>query len=85
MFHDHENKLLKNEEFADLGTDVVAYMREITGTEILDTFPGKVELDEERNYWALFAANGSPLMVAEKAGDVINGAFYNDLRAVLPS
>jgi len=85
MFHDHTDAILKQEEFAALGTDAVAYVRKITTEEVLEAFPNITELEEGRNYWALFAANGDPLVLADKETDIMSSAFYNDLSAVLPN
>ncbi|MEM9278655.1 MAG: DUF1150 family protein [Pseudomonadota bacterium] len=85
MFHDHKTDFLKQDEFAALGTDAVAYMRKITAEEMTETFPNVPELKAGHDYWALFAANGEPLMLADEASEVKSSAFYNDLQAVLPN
>lgn len=85
MYQNHDKSLMRPEEFAALGTDMVAYMREISGEEISEAFPQSIELDDRRKYWALFAANGTPLMIADQPQDLLNGAFYNNLHAILPN
>ena len=83
MFHNHSNGGLKLEEFVALGTDAIAYVREISGSEIHETFSQEIELDDETTYWGLFAADGQPLMFSDRPDQVLNNAFYNDLKAVL--
>ncbi len=83
MFHEQDNSILKSEEFAALGTDVIAYVREISGAQIHEVFSEDLELERDGKYWGLFAADGLPLMFSNQPDQVLNGAFYNDLRAVL--
>ena len=79
---DQKNPIAKPEDFANLGTETLAYVREISGLEIHTVLPQGVELDEDGIYWGLFAADGQPLMFADQAHQVFNEAFYNDLQAV---
>ena len=83
MFQNHKESAIGAEDFAALGTDAIAYVREISGSEILATFSGDMELEKDQTYWGLFAADGQPLMFSNQADQVLNGAFYNDLHAVL--
>lgn len=85
MYQSSEKELKEMQEFASLGNEVVAYMREITTEEIQDAFPDTPELEPGQRYWALFAADGSPLVLAETQADVSSSAFYNDLQALLPN
>ncbi|MBO6813793.1 MAG: DUF1150 family protein [Rhizobiaceae bacterium] len=88
MFHyndqNHE-QLQEFEDLANMGSDAIAYMRQITAEEIAEAFPGTPELEPGHLYWALFAADGSPLVLADSQSDVSSSAFYNDLEAVLPN
>lgn len=85
MFHNNQNDLLEMQEFAQLGNDVVAYMREITADEIKEKFPGTDELKSGETYWALFAADGTPLVLANNQQHVSNEAFLSDLKTILPN
>ena len=82
--HDHK-ALLEAEEFAALGNNLVAYMREMRGWEIAELIPDTSGLHNQTVYWVLFAADGEPLMVSDQASELMNGAFYNDLEAILPN
>ncbi|MEM7215481.1 MAG: DUF1150 family protein [Pseudomonadota bacterium] len=85
MFHDHKENFLEQEEFAELGTNAVAYMRKISTEEIVRNFPNVPELQAGKDYWALFAANGEPLMLSDQESELKSSAFYNDLQAILPN
>ena len=85
MFHDHKTDYLRPEDFAALGTDAIAYVRKISAEEIREKFPAAPPLKNGQNYWALFAANGEPLMLADQEAEIMSSAFYNDLEAVLPN
>ncbi len=85
MFHNSSEDLLEMQELAQLGNDVVAYMREITAEEIQDKFPGTEELKSGHTYWALFAADGTPLVLANDQQHVTSEAFHSDLKAIFPN
>jgi len=85
MFHDSELNNQNVETLAQMGSDAVAYMREMTTVEIKTAFPETPELEENQTYWALFGADGAPLMLASERVDVASSAFYNNLKAVLPN
>jgi len=85
MFHDAELNKNTQENLAALGTDAVAYMRQMTGAEIVKAFPYTPKLVKTEKYWALFGADGSPLMLASSQSDITSSAFLNDLKTVLPN
>lgn len=85
MFHDSELNNQNSETLAQMGSDAVAYMREMTTEEIKTAFPETPELKANKTYWALFGADGAPLVLASERVDVASSAFYNNLKAVLPN
>lgn len=85
MYQFDSRPLMNAEELAALGIDFVAYVREISGSELDDLLAEGPELDPDRNYWALFAANGQPLMISDQPDEIMNDAFYNDLQPILPN
>ena len=85
MFHDHINSAKSSQDLAAMGTEAIAYMREMTSEEIMAAFPLTPNLDPERKYWALFGADGSPLVLADDQQELASSAFYNNLQAILPS
>ena len=85
MYQHNQDSMLASEDFAALGNDFIAYMREIPGAELADLLPQDTDLEEDRTYWVLFAADGQPLMVSDQSTELLNGAFYNDLEAIFPN
>ncbi len=67
------------DDLAHLGEGVVAYLREIETDELKDKFPGLPELEPGTRLWALFAANGQPILLSDARDRALAGAFHNDL------
>lgn len=70
---------------AHMGNDSVAYLREITSDEIHDKFPHVENVNGGMMYWAMFAADGSLLMLADSEKDLTHSAFYSDLVPIKPN
>lgn len=85
MYQDRQSDIQELYSLANLGSDVVAYMREVSAEELAAAFPDAPSLDGEASCWALFAADGSPLMLAATPKDLEHSAFYHDLVAVRPN
>ena len=85
MFHDFELNNQTTQTLAQMGSDAIAYMREMTVEEIKTAFPQTSDLEEGETYWALFGADGAPLMLASERVDIASSAFYNNLKAVMPN
>jgi hypothetical protein len=69
-------------QLAHLGEGVVAYLREIDSDELKGKFPGLPEIASGTKLWALFAANGQPILLSDERDRAIAGAFANDLTPV---
>jgi hypothetical protein len=69
-------------ELAHLGEGVVAYLREIGSDELKGKFPGLPEIAPGTRLWALFAANGQPILLSDERDRALAGAFENDLTPV---
>lgn len=82
MRHETGLHAVSPDELAKMGQGRVAYMRQISGREIAEAFPGAIELDPEATVWALFGADGTPLAIADDAGGALSTAFQNDLMPV---
>ena len=87
MFHDHNisSAAENNRMLSELGTGTLAYMRPITSEEIRSAFPEMRDLADGATYWALFAADGTPLILASEREEITSSAFHNNLRAILPN
>ena len=79
------NTRVPSHSLEEMGTNVVAYIREMTAEDIIKAFPETPELEAGRTYWALFAADGEPLVLAHEQNDVTSTAFYHDLKTVIPN
>ena len=70
---------ITEEQLAEIGSGQIAYLREISGKEITDAFPGAIEIEPDARVWALFAADGTPIVLADDQGGALGSAFENDL------
>ncbi|MBX3577634.1 MAG: DUF1150 family protein [Rhizobiaceae bacterium] len=66
-------------ELAHIGEGSVAYLREIASDELMGKFPGMPQIASGTRLWALFAANGQPILLSDERDRAIAGAFANDL------
>jgi hypothetical protein len=73
---------ISQEDLATIGTGHIAYLRQTTGREISEAFPNAVNIAPDTKVWALFAADGTPLALADNEGAALANAFDNDLVAV---
>lgn len=82
MYQDPNFNVPDLQTFAKMGNNAVAYMREISAEEMIEKFPDIRDVEIGYTYWAMFAADGTPLMLAGNESDLTDSAFYNDLTAV---
>lgn len=73
---------LTETDLAHLGEGHVAYVREMDGEELNGKFPGLPKIEPDAKLWALFAANGQPILLSDARDRAIAGAFENDLVTV---
>lgn len=69
-------------QLAHLGEGAVAYLREIDSDDLKSRFPGMPEIESGLKLWALFAADGRPILLTDARDSAIAGAFQNDLMPV---
>ena len=67
------------EALAVLGGGRIAYVRAFTGGEARGLFPQMPEVSPDLRLWALLAADGSPIMLADSREAVVMNAHENDL------
>jgi hypothetical protein len=70
---------LSKADLAHLGEGTVAYLRKVSSDELRGRFPGLPEIAPGLELWALFAANGQPILLSDARERAIAGAFENDL------
>jgi hypothetical protein len=69
-------------ELAHLGEGTVAYVREMESEDLKGKFPGLPEIAPGTKLWALFAANGQPILLSDARDRALAGAMENDLITV---
>ncbi len=80
MTHDHTT--LTETELAHLGEGIIAYLREIDASELAAKFPGAPEIAPGTRLWALFAADGSPILLSDERERALAGAIEHELTPV---
>lgn len=74
--------VLTEGELAHLGEGTVAYLRKMRSDELTGRFPNLPHIAPGLELWALFAANGQPIMLADEREGALAGAIENDLMTV---
>lgn len=67
------------EALAAMGEGELAYIRSFRAAELRQLFPQTAELHPAVQLYALFGADGTPLMLADSRDAIISGAWQNDL------
>mgnify|MGYP001351614520 CR=1 FL=1 len=74
--------LFSTEEFAALGAGEVAYVKEMTADEVKRVFPGAPKLEPGLSFFALLAADGSPILLTDSRETATANAWEHDLKTV---
>lgn len=77
-----DKNILTETELAHLGEGSLAYLREMDSDELRGKFPGMPEIAPRTRLWAVFAANGRPIMLTDAHATAVAGALQNDLTPV---
>ncbi|SFJ24973.1 DUF1150 family protein [Aerobium aerolatum] len=77
-----EKNLLTDNELAMIGEGSVAYFKEIDSAELRGKFPGMPDIEPGTRLWAVFAANGRPIMLTDARDAALAGVLQNDLTPV---
>lgn len=79
----NESRLTVTEaQLAHLGEGQVAYLRKVSSDELRGRFPGLADIAPGLELWALFAANGQPILLSDARDRALAGAFENELTPV---
>ncbi|HEY4192308.1 MAG TPA: DUF1150 family protein [Mesorhizobium sp.] len=78
----NENFPMTNGEFAHLGEGSVAYLRKVSSDDLRGRFPTLGEITPGLELWALFSANGQPILLSDARDRALAGAMENDLVTV---
>lgn len=82
MTANEEKNILTDAELAHLGEGSVAYLREMDSEDLRGKFPGMPEIEPGTRLWAVFAANGRPILLTDARDAALAGAIQNDLTPV---
>ena len=80
--NEHEKQSVTQADLAHIGEGVVAYLREIDSDELLVKFPGMPEIATGTRLWAVFAADGRPILLTDARSSAIAGALEQQLTPV---
>jgi hypothetical protein len=67
------------EALAAMGGGELAYIRAFRAADLKHLFPQSADLHPSVQLFALFGADGTPLMLADSRDAIISGAWQNDL------
>jgi len=70
------------ESFAGLGGGRIAYVRPMRSEEVKTLFPDVPPIAPGLDLWALLAADGTPIMLADNREALVLNAHENDLETV---
>ena len=62
--------------------DFVAYLRKVSSDDLRGRFPTLGEIAPGMELWALFSANGQPILLSDARDRALAGAMENDLVTV---
>lgn len=74
--------IITQDELAHIGEGVVAYLREFDPEDLKGKFPGMPDMEPGTKLWAVFAADGRPILLADQRSSALAGAMQNDLTPV---
>jgi hypothetical protein len=79
---ENEKQAMPPANFAVLGGGKIAYIRQFRSEEAKSLFPGLPPVSPDLKLWALLAADGTPIMLADSREAVMMNAHENDLETV---
>ena len=82
MMSNSQRVTVTQQQLEALGEGAIAYVRQMYVEDLRGRFPGMPELEPGTKLWALFGANGQPILLADGPEAALAGAFQNDLKPV---
>ncbi|KAA1185752.1 DUF1150 family protein [Rhizobium tropici] len=73
---------LTQTELADIGTGEVAYIRKMDWSEVSRCFPEAPSIDPDVDLWALFGADGTPILLTDNRSSTFYRAAEDELKTV---
>jgi hypothetical protein len=77
-----ERQTITPESLAGLGGGRIAYLRPMRSEEVKTLFPNVPPIAPGLDLWALLAADGTPIMLADSREALVMNAHENDLETV---
>lgn len=78
----HDRETVTPEILAGLGGGRIAYVRPMRSEEVSNVFPNVPPIAPGLDLWALLAADGTPIMLADSREAVVMNARENHLEPV---
>jgi hypothetical protein len=75
------DRLTRN-EFAHLGAGKVGYIRKMRSEDVSRVFPEAPDLNPGLDLWALFGADGTPILLTDNRSSTFYKAAEDDLTTV---
>lgn len=69
-------------ELADLGNGQVGYIRKMRSEEVAAKFPQAPEMEPGLDLWALFGADGTPILLSDNRSSAFYKAAEDELSTV---
>ena len=76
------NARLTPSELASIGTGEVAYIRKMDWSEVSRCFPEAPDIDPDVDLWALFGADGTPILLTDNRSSTFYRAAEDELKTV---
>lgn len=73
---------VSSEQFAHLGEGAIGYIRKISSDDFMAAWPGVAEMPSGIDIWALFAADGAPILLTDERATALAAASEKELMAV---
>jgi hypothetical protein len=73
---------LTQSELAHLGSGEVGYIRKMRSEEVSRCFPEAPEIDPDVDLWALFGADGTPILLTDNRSSTFYKAAEDELKTV---
>ena len=73
---------LTQSELANIGTGEVAYIRKMDWSEVSRCFPEAPDIDPDVDLWALFGADGTPILLTDNRSSTFYRAAEDELKTV---
>jgi hypothetical protein len=78
----NEKQVMPAQAFATLGGGRIAYVRSLKSEDARNLFPSMPEIASGLDLWALLAADGTPIMLADSREAVLMNAHEHELEPV---